>query len=221
VREHLRRAKSGKESTVRQHSRNMNLPERSFLRSALADMQPAIRQDIRSGISEAVKGAEVMDREAIYSALFELLKGAASFKPHRAGSSIGQMSSLRISRRLFQAQRRELVEGEPGLPRIHMLHVDAYIYANRAISDLSPGEVMNPLLDALEAALAPNPITNKQQLGGLVEHVWVEGEIETDEGTLGDQGVCIVPIVIKVSLVTLNQPFASSIGPPSRGLFRF
>jgi phage gpG-like protein len=58
VREHLRRTKGGKEATVRAHSRNMHLPERSFLRSALKDLQPAIRQDIRGGISEAVKGAK-------------------------------------------------------------------------------------------------------------------------------------------------------------------
>jgi hypothetical protein len=140
-----------------------------------------------------------MDREAIYSALFDLLKGAAEFQT--ASRRLKHWSDVPAADQpaLFQAQRREIVEGEPGLPRIHMLHVDAYIYANTGDSDLSPGEFLNPLLDAIEAALAPNPITNKQQLGGLVEHVWVEGEIETDEGTLGDQGVCIVPIVIKVS----------------------
>jgi hypothetical protein len=140
-----------------------------------------------------------MDREAIYSALFDLLEGAAEFKT--ASRRLKHWADVEAADQpaLFQAQRRELVEGEPGLPRIHMFHVDAYIYANTQDPDLSPGEILNPLLDVIEAALAPNPITNKQQLGGLVEHVWVEGEIETDEGTLGDQGVCIVPIVIKVS----------------------
>jgi phage gpG-like protein len=58
VREHLRKAKSGKESLVKAHSRNVHLPERSFLRSALKDLQPAIRQDIRAGVVEAVKGAK-------------------------------------------------------------------------------------------------------------------------------------------------------------------
>jgi phage gpG-like protein len=58
VREHLRRTKSGTEATVKAHSRNMHLPERSFLRSALKDLQPVIRQDIRGGIVDAVKRAK-------------------------------------------------------------------------------------------------------------------------------------------------------------------
>jgi hypothetical protein len=140
-----------------------------------------------------------MDREAIYSALFDKLSNAAEFIT--VSRRLKHWSDVAAADQpaLFQAQRREIVEGEPGLPRMHLLHVDAYIYASTGDPDASPGEMINPLLDAIEAALAPDPITNKQRLGGLVEHVWVEGEIETDEGTLGDQGVCIVPLVIKVS----------------------
>jgi hypothetical protein len=56
---------------------------------------------------------------------------------------------------------------------------------------------MNPLLDALTAALAPpNPVENVQTLGGLVAHCWIEGGIQTDEGVLGGQSVAIVPIRI-------------------------
>ncbi|HXP74621.1 MAG TPA: hypothetical protein VN823_10790 [Stellaceae bacterium] len=57
---------------------------------------------------------------------------------------------------------------------------------------------MNPLLDAIETALAPDLVTNVQSLGGLVAHCWIAGKVETDEGVLGGQAVAIVPIEILV-----------------------
>jgi len=58
-----------------------------------------------------------------------------------------------------------------------------------------PSVQINQILDELEAALAPPPGPSfKQTLGGLVEHCWINGEIQTDEGTLGNQAVAIIPI---------------------------
>lgn len=54
VREHLRRAKSGALATIRGHSRHVNLPERSFLRSALSDMQPDIRAEFEASLKRAI-----------------------------------------------------------------------------------------------------------------------------------------------------------------------
>lgn len=42
---------------VRAFSRVLELPERSFLRSALADMTPAIRTDLVNSVTRAVQGA--------------------------------------------------------------------------------------------------------------------------------------------------------------------
>ena len=39
---------------VRAYDRRMDLPERSFLRSALEDMGPAIREEVQAALSEAV-----------------------------------------------------------------------------------------------------------------------------------------------------------------------
>lgn len=54
VAESLRRVKSGKTVTVRAHSMHMNLPERSFLRSALREKQPEIRDEIVQAADRAV-----------------------------------------------------------------------------------------------------------------------------------------------------------------------
>jgi hypothetical protein len=58
--------------------------------------------------------------------------------------------------------------------------------------------LLNPLLDALEAALAPSPATGIQNLGlpAMVQHAYIAGKIETDEGVLGDQAIAIVPVEI-------------------------
>lgn len=55
VREHLRKTKSGGMANVRAHTRNVNLPVRSFLRSALADMEPAIRAEFQAAAQRASK----------------------------------------------------------------------------------------------------------------------------------------------------------------------
>ncbi len=54
---------------------------------------------------------------------------------------------------------------------------------------------LNQLLDAIEAALEPPP-GEKQTLGGLVEHCWIEGEADIDPGFFTRQGFCILPVNI-------------------------
>jgi hypothetical protein len=64
---------------------------------------------------------------------------------------------------------------------------------------LAPASVLNPLIDALEAALAPLPMNGVWQNLGFpasVMHTYINGTIETDEGALGDQAVAIVPVEI-------------------------
>lgn len=63
VKEHLRLVKQafGKTlkspvwATVKSHTMNQNLPERSFLRSALADMRPEIMAELDRAIAEGVR----------------------------------------------------------------------------------------------------------------------------------------------------------------------
>ena len=47
--------KSPRYVQVRAHSRNVRLPERSFLRSALRDMKPMIETDLQKSIEEALR----------------------------------------------------------------------------------------------------------------------------------------------------------------------
>lgn len=137
-----------------------------------------------------------MSREAIYSALFEKLKAVTGLKT--SSRKLKHWSDVEKSRQpaLFQAQKTQQVIHQTGLNAKKVLAADIYLYLNDSSAD-GPSAKLNQLLDAVEEVLTPdNPIKNTCTLGGLVEYCRIEGTIETDEGTLGEQAVAIIPIMI-------------------------
>jgi len=83
-------------------------------------------------------------------------------------------------------------------PIVWTLYADFYVYAHSSDPYLAPAAILNPLIDALEAALAPSPTTGIQNLGlpEMVQHAYIAGKVQTDEGVLGDQAIAIVPVEI-------------------------
>lgn len=55
VRSHTRTLKNGVVQNVRQYVRQMNMPERSFLRSSLSEMAAKIKQDIKQAAVGSIK----------------------------------------------------------------------------------------------------------------------------------------------------------------------
>ncbi len=101
---------------------------------------------------------------------------------------------------VFIAQGNEVpMQSGAGSPVVWNLNFSVYIYVHELDPSVTPSTRLNLLLDALEAALAPLGVGQKQKLGGLVEHCWISGSVETDEGTLGDQAMAIVPIEVKLA----------------------
>jgi len=141
-----------------------------------------------------------MTREPIYAALYAKLSAAAGFVTTSRKLKHWSDTPPADQPALFLSQRHETtVPMPPGMPYRYVFHVDVYLYAYTGASpDVAPATILNPLHDAVHAALAPNAVTGKQNLGGLVEHCWIEGDTATDEGTLGSQGVFIIPISILV-----------------------
>lgn len=137
-----------------------------------------------------------MNREAIYQALYDKLAAVPGIKTK--GRKLKHWSDVPASQQpaLFQAQKNELAHRQQGVGTVWTLTVDVYLYTSTTGSAL-PSTQLNSIVDAIEAALQPdNPVRNTNTLGGLVQHCRIEGAIETDEGTLGDQAVAIIPIVI-------------------------
>lgn len=90
-------------------------------------------------------------------------------------------------------------QGAVNLPVVWTLYADVYVYVHSSDPHMAPAILMNPLLDAIEWALAPNQGTGVQDLGlpGMVEWARLNGRVETDEGVLGDQAIAVVPIEIR------------------------
>jgi len=139
----------------------------------------------------------MIEREPIYAATFDLACQAGTFLT--MSRKLQHWSDVPANQRpaLFMAQSNSvaLAPTALGQPTRWMLPVKLYIYLSTKGAD-SPGEVANPIMDALDAIFAPHPAKGIQTLGGLVQWARIEGTIETAEGTLGDDEVIIVPVNI-------------------------
>lgn len=144
-----------------------------------------------------------MNREAIYAALFAQVKNVPGIvTAERRLRHWNDVTDIEQPYLCVAQGNQTATQGSPaiGTPGKWQLEADIYVYA-QTTGGLVPGSVINPILDAIEQALAPEfpDVSKCQTLGGLVEHCWIEGTIETDEGTLGDQAVAIVPVRILVT----------------------
>ena len=129
-----------------------------------------------------------MIREPIYAALFAKLSELPGIKV--ASRTFKHFSDCAPADQpaLYMVQRHESATTTPGLKTVWTLSCDLLLYAHtKGNKKIAPASVLNPLLDAVEAAFAvDNHVLNKCTLGGLVQHAWIEGTIETDEGLLGE-----------------------------------
>jgi hypothetical protein len=137
-------------------------------------------------------------REAIDEAVFAYLTGATSpflFSSRR----LVHWTNQTVQPALFYRGIGEHHERQRGAgqPQIVTLHRQIWLYVNTGAPDSTPSSALNPLLDAIDALLAPNPYEpGRLTLGGLVQEVWREGETIVTEGELGTQAVAICPLHI-------------------------
>ena len=137
-----------------------------------------------------------MNRETIYTALFAKLSSVAGLvtKSRR----LKHYSDVSPSEQpaMFVTQASQHVKQIKGFPSEYTLEAKVWIYTHETDPAVSPATGLNNLLDLVDLALKPSVPQDKQTLGGLVEHCWMDGEIVTDEGSLGDQSVAIFTIKI-------------------------
>ena len=140
-----------------------------------------------------------MIREPIYAALLTKLNVAAFNTASRRFRMFTDVANPDMPA-LFLMQKDEIATVVPGLNTVWTIQAEAAIYVSvTADPSAPPSSILNPLLDAVEAALAPSPVTNKQTLGGLVQHCCISGPIRIDEAINGDVSIAIIPIEIKVA----------------------
>lgn len=72
--------------------------------------------------------------------------------------------------------------------------VNVWFYFNAINPNNFPDETYNNLIDALEVAFKPSPVTGRLTLGGLVTHCWLDGKIYYSDGALDHKAVILAQI---------------------------
>lgn len=142
-----------------------------------------------------------MDREAIYSALFELLQQTPGFKSYSRRLKIWSEVAAAQMPALFLNQGSEVAETIRGMPTKWTFYCEIYIYVNVGSDQTkSPYIILNPLNDkVIKLFDAEDNTYGVQTLGGLVHSVKVNGKVENDGGALGQVAISIIPLEIIVA----------------------
>jgi hypothetical protein len=138
-------------------------------------------------------------REDIYQALFDHV---VSLVPSLVTYSrlLRHWAEVPAAERpaLFQAQGHEQAIQSTGKPTVWIFETKLYLYVSTD-GQTPPSTLTNPIMDTLANSLA-NPFAGgiPQTLGGLVQWARIEGQTETDEGTLGNDAVVRIPVRMMV-----------------------
>jgi hypothetical protein len=142
-------------------------------------------------------------RETIYAAIFAQLQSAgAVFSTYSRKLLKWDQVDASIQPALFMSQIREGADQNAafGLTR-WTGRVLLYIYARvDELPTTAGSSTLNPLLDAVESALASTPPGEKQTLGGLVNELRIDGEILIDEGLIDGQAIAAIPLVFTTGI---------------------
>ncbi len=136
-------------------------------------------------------------REQIMQALFALVSGSSSYVTASRRLRLWTDVSSGEKPAIFQYERDDMyANGKNYLPIVEM-SVDLFVYIDAGKDQsIAPITVLNPLIDAIDAALKPSPVTNKQTLGGLVSHCYIDGKVMKDPGDIDGDGIALIPIKI-------------------------
>jgi hypothetical protein len=134
-----------------------------------------------------------MNREAIYSALFNLVLTAPGLITTSRKLLHWDDVQLSAMPALFQAQGAQTALAHTGMPTRWEMTATLWIYVSTMDAG-NPGSIINPIVDAIAAALDLDAFAKPQTLGGLVAYARIEGTAETSEGTLGDREVIKIPV---------------------------
>jgi len=137
-------------------------------------------------------------REQIMQALFALVSGSSSFVTASRRLKLWTDVSEAEKPAIFQYERDDVYSnGKQYLPIVEM-NVELYVYTAPGMdSGVTPISILNPLIDAIDAALRPGPASNgRQTLGGLVSHCYIDGKVMKDPGDIDGDGIAVIPIKI-------------------------
>lgn len=150
-----------------------------------------------------------MTREEIYTALFNLTSSITWGSPARTfkerSRRVKLFSDVPKTQQpaLYQAEHAEVSTQVSNLPYKRTFAASWIVYqAVGSDPKAVPAIENNLILDALYAAIAPVPADRghpqRNTLGGLVYHCFIDGEIFKDPGDIDNQGMMVIPIKLLV-----------------------
>lgn len=144
--------------------------------------------------------------EAISRALFALLQTAQyDFRTFSRRGDLPENvdAALQPYLALIELGGRQTTVTVPaqGLER-WMLEYAAVVYIRRpAVPEAIPGTLLNEAWYAIVNVMrSPQPMFQRQQLGGIVDNAWIEGNCVFNTGILDEQMRLLVPIVVDVGV---------------------
>jgi hypothetical protein len=149
-----------------------------------------------------------MTREPVYAAVFQFFAGltagnAPLFKVATRKPTTWESVEPEDQPALLLRQRSEHAEHRKFLPTKWTLSLDLMLFVHTGAAndpDVTPAQLLNPLLDAIEASIVIDDFVNGAcTLGGLVSYCALDGTVELFLGSLGDEAVAIVPIKVLVN----------------------
>ena len=150
-----------------------------------------------------------MSREAIFSALFARAQAITWTDPVSGQTNGWVYTNRRIvtpdqvgsdqQPALFQAEADEQFSQTTKMPTKRILSGSWLIYLKAYDAPQPTGPLINAVMDGVEQVLQADDLVNDVcTLGGLVNHVWIDGMVFKDTGDLDGQAMLIVPIRILV-----------------------
>lgn len=138
-------------------------------------------------------------RESVYAALFAILQGAYAWESCSRRLQNLQDVQPEAFPAAFQLQGTQKLTYQGDVPTVGEWQAQWLLYAESTDTTVAPSTQLNTLVDAVLSALQPSagPVL-RNTLGGLVEYVAADGDIDIFEGVLGDRAIAVIPIRILV-----------------------
>jgi hypothetical protein len=148
-----------------------------------------------------------VSRETVSNALFNLLAatqigGLPAFKSKSRKGKIWSNTNPSDQPAMFLIHTGEqAVQNQSyGLTK-YLLHFEIVIYARADANPTQiPDTLINALLDAIDAQMQSKPPGERQTLGNVVYHAWIEGEILIDTGIIDQQIAIMVPVRVMTGI---------------------
>ena len=143
-------------------------------------------------------------REPIYAALWALVSGdtraqAAFVTMSRYARHFDDVPATQMPALFLLEKSERWVKQGRGIPAKRTLESQFMVYTATGSPIALRSPVINALMDVLDDIIEkpPNP-ANVQTLGGLVNHVYIEGEVIIAEALLQEKSIFIVPITMLI-----------------------